>query len=49
MKDEAEFFPANKCQMFPQIDTIILGEWRGMPKLNKITGLLFLCNILRKK
>ena len=35
--------------MFPQIDTIILGVWPGMLKLPKITSLLFLCNILRKK
>ena len=25
MKDEVDFFPADKCQRFPQIDTIILG------------------------
>ena len=49
MKDEVDFLPADKCQMFPQIDTIILGVWPGMPKLPKITSLLFLCNILRKK
>ena len=41
--------PADKCQIFPQIDTIILGMWPGMPKLPKTTSLLFLCNILRKK
>ena len=41
--------PADKCQMFPQIDTIILGVWPGMTKLPKMTSLLFLCNILRKK
>ena len=40
---------ADKCQIFPQIDTIILGVWPGMPKLPKMTSLLFLCNILRKK
>ena len=32
-----------------QIDTIILGVWPDMPKLPKMTSLLFLCNILRKK
>ena len=48
VKDEVDFLPADKCQMFPQIDTIILGVWPGMPKLPKITSLLFLCNILRK-
>ena len=25
--------PADKCQIFPQIDTITLGVWPGMPKL----------------
>ena len=49
VKGEVDFLPADKCQMFPQIDTIILGVWPGMPKLPKITSLLFLCNILRKK
>ena len=43
MKDEHDFLPADKCQMFPQIDTIILGVWPGMLKLPKITSLLFLC------
>ena len=49
MKDELDFLPADERQMFPQIDTIILGVWPGMPKLPKVTSLLFLCNILRKK
>ena len=35
MKDEHDFLPADKCQMFPQIDTIILGVWPGMLKLPK--------------
>ena len=48
MKDEVDFLPADIRQMFPQNDTIILGVWPGMPKLPTI-GLLFLCNILRKK
>ena len=48
-KDEDDFLPADKRQWFPQINTIILGVWPGMPKLPKITSLLFLCNILRKK
>ena len=43
------FLPVDKCQMFPQVDTIILGVWPGMPKLPKIAGLLFLYNIFRKK
>ena len=43
------FLPADKCQIFHQIDAIILGVWPGMPKLPKITNLLFLCNILRSK
>ena len=25
--------PADKCQIFPQIDTNTLGVWPGMPKL----------------
>ena len=49
MKDEVDFLPADKRQMFPQIEIIMLGVWPGMPKLPKITSLLFLCNILRKK
>ena len=49
MKDEVDFLPADKCQMFPHIDTIILGVWPGMAKLPKKTSLLFLCNTLRKK
>ena len=48
VKDEVDFLPAHKCQTFPQIDTNILGVWPGIPKLPKITSLLFLCNILRK-
>ena len=49
IKNEVYFLPADKCQIFPQIDTIALGVWPGMPKLPKTTSLLFLCNILRKK
>ena len=49
VKDEVDFLPADKCQIFPQIGTIILGVEPGMTKLSKITSLLFLCNILRKK
>ena len=48
MKDEVDFVPAYIRRMFPQIDTIILDKWPGMPKLPKIS-LLFLRNILRKK
>ena len=48
-EDEVDFLPADKRQMFPQIDAIILGVLLGMPKLPKITILLFLCNIFRKK
>ena len=46
VKGEVDFLPADKCQMFPQIDTTILGVWPVMPKLPKVTSLLFLCNIL---
>ena len=47
--DEVDFLPADKCQIFPQIDALILGVWPSMSKLPKIASLLFLCNILRKK
>ena len=46
VKGEVDFLPADKCQMFPQIDTIILNVWPVMPKFPKVTRLLFLCNIL---
>ena len=49
MKDEVDFLPADKCQMFPQIDTNLLGVWPGMPKLPKITSLLFLFLYLKKE
>ena len=49
LKDEVDFLPADKRQLLPQMDTIILGVWPGMPKLPKITSLLFLSNIFRKK
>ena len=49
VKDKVDFLPADKCQIFPQIDNIILDVWPGMPKLSTQKSLLFLCNILRKK
>ena len=50
VKDEVDFLPAVKHQRLLEIDTIILGD-RGQTcqYLPKITRLLFLCNILRKK
>ena len=45
VKDEVDFLPTVKRQRFLQTDTIILSVWPGMPKLPKITSLLFLCNI----
>ena len=50
MGDEVDFLPADKYQLF-------LDHWYdhfryvcpGMPKLPKISSLLFLWNILRKK
>ena len=48
VKDDVDFLPADKCQRFLQSDTIILGVC-DMPKLTKITSLLHLCNIVRKK
>ena len=49
VKDEVDFLPAVKHQRFLQIDTIILGVWPGIPKLQKKTSLLFVCNVFRKK
>ena len=51
MKDEVNFFSADKCRWFLQNDTIYHFRcvWPSMPKLSKIINLLFLCNILRKK
>ena len=51
VKDEVGFLPADEHQRFLQIDTIILGVcvWPVMPKLSKITSLLFLFNIFGKK
>ena len=52
VENEVDFLRADKQESFQQVDTIntiILGVWLGMPKLSKITSLLFLCNILRKK
>ena len=45
VKDEVDFLPADKFQRFLQIDDMCSSV---MPKLTKITSLLFLCNILRK-
>ena len=47
VKDDVDFLSASKCERFLWSDTIIC-VWPGMPKLPKITSLLFLCNILRK-
>ena len=53
VKDELDLLAKDKCQRFLEIAIIILGVcvcvcvWPGMPKLSKITSLLFLCNILR--
>ena len=49
VKDEVDFLLAVKHQRFLQIDTIILGVWPGIPKLQKKTSLLFVCNVFRKK
>ena len=40
---------ADKCQIFPQTDTIILGVWPGIPKLPKVTSLLFFLQYLKKE
>ena len=50
VKDGVDLLPADKHQRLFQVDTIILGVCgHGMPELTKITSLLFLCNVLRKK
>ena len=43
------FLPADKSKRFLQSNTSILGVWPDMSKLHRLTSLLFLCNILRKK
>ena len=48
-KDKVDFLPADKCQRFLQSYFIFLCVWPSIPKLPKITSLLFLCNMLRKK
>ena len=47
MKDEVDFLPADKCWRiwYYQFRCV----WLDMPKLPKITNLLFLDNMLRKK
>ena len=45
---EIDFFPADKCKNFLQIDSITLGvHGPGMPKAPKITT-LYLCIMSRK-
>ena len=48
VKDDVDFLPADKCQKLLQSDTKILGV-SDITKLTKITSLLYLCNIVRKK
>ena len=48
VKHEVDFLPADKYQKSLQIDHFRC-VWPGMPKLPKITILLFLCNIFRIK
>ena len=47
-KNEVGFLLSDKHQRFLQIDTITLGVVRHA-QIPKITSLLILCNILRKK
>ena len=44
-KNELDFLLVDKHQWYYHFRCV----WPGMPKLHKITSLLFLCNILRKK
>ena len=48
MKVEVGFLPADKCQMFPQIDTIILGAFgKACPNYPKYVTMSLQC--LKKK
>ena len=49
MKDEVDFLPADKCQMFPHIDTISLGVWPGMAKLPKKNKFAISLQYLKKE
>ena len=49
IKENVDFWSADKHQKLLQIDSITLGVWPGISKLPKITSLVFLCNMLRKK
>ena len=50
VKDEVDFLPTDKHQRFLQVDFIILSVCdQTCPNYRKITSLLFLCSILRKK
>ena len=49
MKDEVVFLAPCKRQRFFQIDTVILGVWPVMPKLAKVTILLFFLQYLKKE
>ena len=53
MKNEADFWPADKRQMFSQIDTIILGVCSeahpSYPKQQNNNSSQCLCNISKKK
>ena len=48
MKDEVDLLPSDEHQGFLQVYHFKC-VWPGMPKLPKITSLLFLSNVLRKK
>ena len=47
MGDEVAFLPSDKRKSFLQVDSIILHN-RGMPRVPKITSLLYLSNISKK-
>ena len=47
IKENVDFWQA--VQKFLQMDSITLGVWPGISNLPKITSLIFLCNMLRKK
>ena len=49
VSDEVDFLHADKHQIFLQMnDMIVDGGWSSIPKIPKITGLQYLCNISKK-
>ena len=49
MKDKVDFLPADKCEGFPNWYYHFRCVWPDLPKLTRITSLLFLYKTLWKK